>query len=129
MDVKRCEFFTQRCEIDYAHLDHALYLWSYFQFQLGVHGQHESQTAHHSPLLFERILIIFHVNESIEMVSNVHDEQDEPPVYLPEGIVEILREVKFDVGLKLDLEVLLSFGLVHEGHISGQKLVEKAQQV
>lgn len=60
------------------------------------------------------------------MVSNVHDEQDEPPVYLPKGIVEILREVKLDVGLELNLEVLFSFGLVHEGHISGQKLVEKA---
>lgn len=58
----------------------------------------------------------------------MHDELDELPVYVPKGFREILREAKLDVGFVFNLEVSFAFGLVHEGNVAGQKLVEKAKQ-
>ncbi len=46
-----------------------------------------------------------------------------------EGVVELRREVDFDVDLGDDLVVLFGFGVVHEGDVFVQKLVEKGEDV
>lgn len=93
MEIERCEFRANRRKIDDAHLYHALDLGPYFEFQLGMHCQHESETAHHSPLLFKGLLIVVNEDECIEMVSDMHDELNQSPVDESKCFVEVLRKV------------------------------------
>ena len=46
-----------------------------------------------------------------------------------EGVVELWREVDFDVDLGDDLVVLFGFGVVHEGDVFVQELVEQGEDV
>ncbi len=46
-----------------------------------------------------------------------------------EGVVELRREVDFDVDLGDDLVVLFGFGVVHEGDVFVQEFVEKGEDI
>lgn len=94
-----------------------------------MHGYQQPQANDNLPALLQKLLIQLPQNEGVETVHHLQHETHQPPIYHPEGAVEVLREVELQISRELELEVALPLRLVHIRNVPHQKFIEQVHEI